>query len=160
MLPAHVDAPRNEFVYFAYSAGRIKIGYTAGAEGRMKRLRASGALPPVLILVMHGRMSDEQDLHIRFHIDRLHGEWFNLSKALRAYLRKRLCDFGQASLDRAELEYRDACQYFLDGFTAPPRRAMREHCEHGMPLGSLCAPCERTRDLGILESINNGTYTP
>lgn len=158
MLPPHINAPSNEFVYFAYSAGRIKIGYSAGAAGRIKRLRASGAFPPELVLVMHGRMGDEQDLHIKFSSDRLHGEWFNLSKELRAYLRKRLCDVGQATLDRAELEYRDACRYFLDGFVAPPRRVMRAHCSHGMPLGSVCSPCERERDLAVLKQIKDGTY--
>jgi len=160
LLPAHADAPRNEFVYFAYSAGRIKIGYSTGTEGRIKQLRASGAFPPILIMVMPARLGDEQDLHVSFHLDRLHGEWFNLSKELRAYLRKRLCDIGRATLDRAELEYRDACRDYLDGFTAPPRRSVREHCEHGMPLGAVCAPCDRRRDLAIVESIKNGTYKP
>lgn len=159
-LPTAPGAPRmgGNIVYFMYSGGRVKIGYSGGVDGRHKQLRTAGAFPPVVLLVMSGDKGAESDLHIRFAADRLHGEWFALSKELRSYLRGRLCDVGRASLDRAEAEFRDYCQSFLEGYKPPAKHKPRPHCEHGMPLGATCPPCERVRDLAILEQINNGTY--
>jgi hypothetical protein len=108
---------------------------------------------------MHGTVGDEQDLHVRFHADRLHGEWFALSDDLRAHLRPRLCDIGRASLERAEAEFRDYCEAFLASYKAPPRHKPRPTCEHGMPLSGICAPCERERDLKILEGLNSPSRT-
>lgn len=159
VLPAHYTAPRNEFVYFMYSGGRIKIGYSRGTEGRLKTLKTSGPFPPVIILVMHGTMGDEADLHVRFHDSRLHGEWFVLSKDMRTYLRARLCDQGRAALELAEAEFMAYCEAFLNDWKPLRRHKQRPTCEHGMPLGTICPPCERKRDLKIVEQINAGTYS-
>lgn len=155
IMPPRAGDPAKEFVYFAYSAGRIKIGYSRSVDGRHKRLMASGAFPPIMILIMHGTMGMEQDLHVRFHKYRLHGEWFNFSQEIRDFIKVRLCDIGRASLDAAELDYRNACEAFISGYQTPPRRAPRKHCEHGMPLGPFCAPCERERDLAVLDRLRD-----
>lgn len=152
-LPAREGDPINQFIYFAYSAGRIKIGYTRGTFVRHKQLTYTGPFPPVIVLVMCGTIADEHGLHSDFDADRLHGEWFSLSEALRTYLRRRLCDIGRASLEQAEAEFRDYCEAFLATHRPAPTHKPRKHCAHGMPAGTICAPCERERDLAILERL-------
>jgi len=160
ILPSGPEVPwmGGNIVYFMYSGGRIKIGYSGTVAGRLKRLRTAGPFAPAVLLVMRGNKGVESDLHVRFHADRLHGEWFALSAELRRFLNSRLCDVGLATLDRAEAEFRAYCETIL-GRQAPPRkRKPRLLCPHERPIGSLCAPCERERDLKILEQINAGTY--
>jgi len=58
----------------------------------MKLLKAAMCLiPPVVLLVMKGGVPAEKKLHRQFAKDRLHGEWFSLSKDMRTFL-------GQAPL--------------------------------------------------------------
>lgn len=147
------DAGGCDFIYFAYSAGRIKIGYSQLVSGRIKQLATSAPFKPILVLVIPGKRGDEQDLHIRFHEDRLHGEWFRISDTVREYLRPRLCDIGRDTLDRAEGEFKTYCDEFVAGYTAPPKRSKRPLCAHGRPNGNLCAHCERERDLKVLEEL-------
>jgi hypothetical protein len=160
MLPARESDPASEFVYFAYSAGRIKIGYSRGVEGRCRQLATSGPFPPVLILIVHGTVGLEQDFHVRFHEDRIHGEWFKLSPSVRSFLQGHLCDIGRSSLDAAEKDYLRACETFIANYKPPPKRSIRKHCEHGMPIGGVCAPCERERDLAVLSRIRNRESSP
>ncbi|WP_375048912.1 GIY-YIG nuclease family protein [Bradyrhizobium sp. 8-10B] len=141
-------------IYFMYSAGRIKIGFSTGLRARHSGLKKAGSFPPVLLLVMPGTGKEERDIHARFKDDRLHGEWFRLSAKLRGYLKMRLCDTGLASLEQAEREYRDECAAFLEAYKPPPsKRRPRQLCEHGKPTYQHCQPCERARDLAILENL-------
>jgi hypothetical protein len=141
-----------------YSGGRIKIGYSRGAEGRLKTLKTSGPFKPVILLVLNGNMGDEADLHVRFQADRLHGEWFTLSKDMRSYLRARLCDVGRATLQAAEAEFGAFCEAHLAAWKPVHHYKPRPVCDHGMPLGCICPPCERARDLDIVARIDAGTY--
>lgn len=153
------DTMPNSIVYFMYSAGRIKIGFSGGLRGRHQQLRTTGAFPPVVLLIIKGTERTEKEYHARFPDDRLHGEWFTLSKRLRTFLMSRLCDVGRASLERAEAEFRDYCGSFLDAYRpAPAKRKPREICQHGKPLHQRCYPCERERDLKTLEQLKAGTY--
>jgi hypothetical protein len=149
---------RKDVVYFVYSAGRIKIGFSTGLKIRHKQLRATGPFNPTVLLVMDGSLGDDADLHVKFAADRVHGEWFNLSKPLRAYLTARLCDIGLSSLDRAEIEFRDYCEAFLASFVPPPKvRRPKQMCIHGT-LETYCRTCERDRDMRVLDQLKNGTY--
>lgn len=154
-LPLPQVGRNGDLVYFIYSAGRIKIGYSTGIDQRNRSFRSSGPIPPVVILVINGTIDTERTLHIRFSEDRLHGEWFTLSDELRKYLVARLCDRGIASLDRAETEFREYCETFLAEHKPPPKkRQPRPRCVHDMPIyGNLCPACERERDLKILDGL-------
>lgn len=140
-------------IYFMYSAGRIKIGFSAGLRSRHNGLKKAGPYPPVVLLVIPGTEKDERKLHARFKEDRLHGEWFALSPKIRSFLRTRLCDRGLASFERAEAEFRDCCAAFLEHYRPPPKRQPRQLCTHGLILHHPCKDCARDRDLAILENL-------
>ena len=151
-------------VYFMYSAGRVKIGYSGGIRGRHKTLKTAGAIPPVVLLVMKGGEAEEKRLHRQFANDRLHGEWFSVSKDIRTFLRQRLCEVGRATLEKAENEFLDYCRGFVDEhrplgkpLQLPRKDRPKPVCLHGVRLSATCPHCERERDLAILEQINNGT---
>jgi hypothetical protein len=102
--------PLGNIVYFVYSAGRIKIGHSDGLRKRIKILSASCPLPSIVLLVIKGGQPMEQKFHDRFAEDRLHAEWFKLSKKMRGFLRARLCPVGRASLKDAEAHFWAYCQ--------------------------------------------------
>lgn len=101
--------PMGSIVYFMYSGGRVKIGYSAGLVSRHTTLKTAGPFPPVVVLIVGGTPDTEKQFHGRFAADRLHGEWFSLSKGMRNFFRARLCPVGRASLKAAEAEFRAYC---------------------------------------------------
>jgi hypothetical protein len=119
VLPRRDGDVSTGFVYFAYSAGRIKIGYSRGTAVRQQQLATAGPIDPVMILLIHGGPKDEAALHVQFAEERVRGEWFVLSDHLRVYLSRRLCDIGRASLDRCETEFKAYCEAFLCQYKAP-----------------------------------------
>lgn len=74
------------FVYFAYCAGRIKIGYTTDVGERMRGIATSSPFPVTLLLTIPGTPEDERSYHDMFGEDRTHLEWFDLSDDLREFL--------------------------------------------------------------------------
>jgi hypothetical protein len=78
------------WVYFAYCAGRIKIGYTTNLSVRISQLATSAPMPVTLVLAIAGDESDEADFHVKFSADRAHLEWFRLSMDLRNFIEPRL----------------------------------------------------------------------
>lgn len=101
--------PMGNIVYFIYSAGRIKIGYSDGLRARLGILTTASPFPPVAVLVVKGGLRVERKFHARFAEDRLHGEWFTLSKKMRDFFRSRLCPVGRATLKKLEAEYAAHC---------------------------------------------------
>lgn len=80
---AKVDTDKSHCVYFAYAAGRIKIGLTEDPYLRGNSLSNGGPVPVTLLgIVMGGRIT-EFKYHHRFAKARLHGEWFRLTPELR-----------------------------------------------------------------------------
>lgn len=73
-------------VYFMYSAGRIKIGYTADIYRRVSDLTNMGGSSVELIGVLPGDKDFERTLHRLFKADRTHGEWFKISDEIRRFL--------------------------------------------------------------------------
>lgn len=146
--------PMGMVVYFMYSAGRVKIGFSNGLRERQLQMKASGPFPPVVVLVVKGTEESERQLHAKFAAERLHGEWFKLSSKLRSFLSYRLCPVGRASLQKAESEFRDYCAEFVAGYRPPARaRLAPKQCAHGKPMHHPCCACELSRDLEILESL-------
>lgn len=80
------DPGPDDLVYFMYSAGLIKIGYTTDIYRRLNDLTNMGGAPIVLIGVLPATIQYERMLHRIFKADRKHGEWFHLSDQIRRFL--------------------------------------------------------------------------
>lgn len=95
-------------VYFLYSAGHVKIGFSEDSRIRIANLAGCSPLPATLILQFGGTRVTERELHDRFHQDRGNGEWFRLSPTLRAYFDEQLGNLvgGRARLANAEAQFR------------------------------------------------------
>lgn len=92
ILAAYVPKPKpTTYVYFlrAAESGRIKIGKTVNVQKRLASLRgaSSGALE-LLGYVAESAGCTERDLHARFSESRTHGEWFEPTDELLAFIRE------------------------------------------------------------------------
>ena len=101
-----------ESVYFIYSAGKMKIGYTNGSIlDRISNLSVGSACPLTLVCLLAGTEQDERLLHYTFRSERLDGEWFKISDRMRRFL---------AHVD-ASYPQDDIRQYFPDWPTSIDR---------------------------------------
>lgn len=94
-------------VYFAYSAGRIKIGTSLYPESRGKDLSLQSPHPVTIIMTVNGGYDLEQEFHRLFDDLREHGEWFRLSNEMRSFLHQTLCRTGVRKLREAESAFKD-----------------------------------------------------
>jgi len=94
-------------VYFAYSAGRIKIGTSLYPECRGKDLSLQSPHPVTVIMTVVGGYELEQEFHRLFAALREHGEWFSLSDDMRLFLHQTLCRTGVRKLSEAEEKFRE-----------------------------------------------------
>lgn len=93
-------APDEPAVYFVQSSqgGPVKIGYVSRADGlqnRLDSLQTGCAYPLVVLRVIAGDRTTEQELHARFARWRVSGEWFLPSKEIGAYLKGSLTRRGE-----------------------------------------------------------------
>lgn len=102
-LSGNPDAPG--FVYFAYCAGRIKIGYSTDVPNRMINFTTHAPFEVVLLLTIRGAPEDEAVYHEMFAADRRHLEWFHLSWNMRAFLDEHCENDAEQLLLGAELEF-------------------------------------------------------
>jgi hypothetical protein len=80
--------PRSGWVYFLHdpSTSRIKIGFSANVEKRMRSLQTGSSSALVLLGKMVGTDEDERSLHQRFQAHRVGGEWFHAVDELVAFI--------------------------------------------------------------------------
>lgn len=83
-LQDRIDAP--EHIYFVYSAGRVKIGYSTNWRARVDAVCQGCGHEAALVLVMPGDRKMEQGYHSLFHESRESGEWFRLDGNVRRFL--------------------------------------------------------------------------
>ena len=80
---------QNSWVYFLRRQdGLIKIGTSKNVLARRRSLE-SAAGPLELLLTLPGDALVERAFHEKFQSDRVHGEWFEPSKKLLAFIEKR-----------------------------------------------------------------------
>jgi hypothetical protein len=74
-------------VYFARRRldGLVKIGYSTDVSDRLRHIAIGGG-PLDLVYSEPGGLSRERELHEMFASDRVHGEWFTESDAMKEYL--------------------------------------------------------------------------
>ena len=73
-------------VYFAASAGLVKVGTTTDLKQRLKQLRLGSAAPIEILGAGPGDKLREQHLHELLDASRHHGEWFEPSSLLMEWL--------------------------------------------------------------------------
>lgn len=64
------------FVYFVACGDFVKIGWSRDWQARIHGLRTSNPNPIEVLLVVTGTRQDECELHCRFQLCRVHGEWY------------------------------------------------------------------------------------
>lgn len=81
-IPLHAAG----YVYFVYSGGLIKIGFSKDPFRRIDELRTGLATPVDKFLVVRGHKHAERKLHDRFAAERNHREWFKPTAMLEALI--------------------------------------------------------------------------
>lgn len=99
-------------IYFVYSCGRIKIGYTSELASRMSQFGTHSPMPPILLLTIGANEHDEVAYHEMFAADRMHREWFHLSYELRDFLDSKFEPDARLLLFEAE---HDFCEMTQEG---------------------------------------------
>ncbi len=74
------------FVYFVECQGRVKIGFARDVGRRIAALQKACPFELKLMATFPGSIPDEWTLHERFAASRIHGEWFNLSSAIKDFI--------------------------------------------------------------------------
>ena len=77
---------RHTFVYFAESAGRIKIGCSGQPWRRAYKLSTGNPNGVQILAAVPGRFADERALHRRFAHLRISCEWFRADAELRVFI--------------------------------------------------------------------------
>jgi hypothetical protein len=73
-------------IYFLQSAGSVKIGFSSRIKNRIEEIKTANHKKLKLLAIQEGTVDDEGRLHRQFSKDRIRGEWFRLSPALRSYI--------------------------------------------------------------------------
>ena len=82
---AHV-ARQSSFVYFVRSGNLIKIGVARNVRKRLDGLQCGNPELLSLLALQPGDQNLERRLHKQFAADRVRGEWFNFSPAIKSYI--------------------------------------------------------------------------
>lgn len=101
-------------VYFAEcsATGRVKIGTTEDLTRRIATLNANNCAPVRLVAAMTGGSDVEKHVHELFSDKRAHGEWFESSPELWAFI-EQICH-GSFSLDVVRLPAQKNSGAFAD----------------------------------------------
>lgn len=75
-------------IYFVQSGegGPIKIGHARNVEKRMGLLQTGNPVKLNVMATIDGSVEKEQELHTKFHKDRIFLEWFSPSKELLSFI--------------------------------------------------------------------------
>ncbi len=80
------DVLKHGYVYFVRGAGLIKIGRTIDPFDRLKALQLGSPIALSIEAIAPGNGGLEGTLHNFFKEERRHGEWFEASPRLEAYI--------------------------------------------------------------------------
>lgn len=95
-------APRNVYFVLDQVTDAVKIGATFNVAKRLATLRACSPVPLTLLGVIRGGgLELETRLHQHFARDRLHGEWFRMSKEIAELISNRasLCSLDTDAIN-------------------------------------------------------------
>jgi Meiotically Up-regulated Gene 113 (MUG113) protein len=89
-------------VYFIYSAGLVKIGFSTKWTARVDAVCQGCPHYATLVLVMPGDRNMERGYHALFHEYHSNGEWFLCEGKMREFLLRYTTDIGREELLAAE----------------------------------------------------------
>jgi len=98
-----LDQPSH--IYFVYSAGRVKIGYSTNWRSRVDAVCQGCPHHAELILVMPGDMKMERGYQALFHEYHESGEWFRCDGKMREFLQHFSSEVGRDALEMAEAHF-------------------------------------------------------
>lgn len=85
--PRHGEKPGWVYFIACSETKRCKIGYTRSDVNRRMKGLQTGAAGELCMIAKHpGTPETERAIHARFADQRLHGEWFEMSEELFAYI--------------------------------------------------------------------------
>jgi hypothetical protein len=105
-LRALADAPSH--IYFIYSAGLVKIGFSTNWPARTDAVCQGCADHAELILVMTGGRDLERGYHNLFRDYHHQGEWFRCEGKMRQFLMNYAPEEGRDALVLAEEAHKEA----------------------------------------------------
>jgi hypothetical protein len=73
---SEIPVPATGIVYLIGAPGSLKIGFTVNVRSRFDGLRTSSPLDLSVLALLEGSRQLERELHRRFAVHRLRGEWF------------------------------------------------------------------------------------
>jgi hypothetical protein len=80
------------YLISTWDAEVVKIGFTTSIRSRLRSLRTACPTQPRAHLLLKGSVLEERELHQRFAVDRIRGEWFRLSDAIRSFITEHKTD--------------------------------------------------------------------
>lgn len=75
-------------IYIVRAGENVKIGFTRNVEQRIAQLQTFFPFPLDLLLVLPGSLLTERQLHHRFRLSRVTGEWFRHGAEVEAFVRE------------------------------------------------------------------------
>ncbi|MFD0929638.1 GIY-YIG nuclease family protein [Methylophilus glucosoxydans] len=78
------------YVYFIEAVGltRVKIGYSASPESRLKQLTTGSPVTLRIHAKMPGNQAMEREIHSRFSHLKVENEWFHFTNEIAEYIKK------------------------------------------------------------------------
>lgn len=95
-----LEAPSH--VYFIYSGGFLKIGFSTNWRERVDGVCQGCVHPAEMVLVMPGDRSMEAEYHALFHEYRFDREWFRCEGKVREFLLRFTTEVGREVFTLAE----------------------------------------------------------
>ena len=77
---------KQTYVYAITNGVDIKIGYSANVQRRVKQLNTGSANKLYILCTFIGGKELEQYIQIKFHGNRINGEWFKVDRDMLDYL--------------------------------------------------------------------------
>jgi hypothetical protein len=89
LIPTRADAV-DGLVYFVTCTTSphypVKIGWTKNLAGRLEKMQGGNPNVLTVLVAVAGTYKDERELHRRFKLHHIRGEWFQRSSDLLAYI--------------------------------------------------------------------------
>jgi hypothetical protein len=82
------ERPEQSWVYFIRVTSRVKIGVATNPASRMMEMQVGCPWPMTIVGMVPGSYPLESELHKRFKVHRLDGEWFRYAPEIKQFVRE------------------------------------------------------------------------